>query len=722
MIKFNTKNAKYLATQWADEASKKQGLEADATADGAEASADEKAENPLESLIALVPTEEGSSELKEETVMEVQTEELKLAEWCVPQPVREIYTCPYPEAEPAAKGVYTVFAWYIDWWQYTDGTPAPGLSQVMYVKPNGDTIDVLNLNGNVKYHLETWIKENEGEEYLQFDEKGNLFMLACDELNDEHLIFRYNPLSDLVDTYKLNLGTKEKVEIRNFTVTKNGNWIFMNVMVDGLKNNVYAMQVNTGADPIAMYTYEPEEKPKEPTWAVSTIAYNQNNQLVYWYVDEYNDPLRPNSGLYVAEPVGSGYDKNAVTRHAAIGWWDFVNVLETKATGNLDGTIPKPTNPDYEAVIKYLKHAGGYNIDDYQFDLTYFKDKTAVTVRYEYEGEVKEEVKDLSKLYAEDDDGKPLADEAALKYLVNTTYKDVYGYPDWCYENCDPTGELNPDVLNDPNNAWINQWIIGILSNDFFMNYWCAPYEEPLKDENGKYKKDAQGNIMTKSVKSGAGGYKKAGYSLPFSGDGMYIQPVFPFDIFIHHKTTGKSFDDKTIDETYLKSRLSRNYNGIIIANDEGTWLLNDVWNNDTEDNDYAMIFKLTDKRGNFDCTQPDGLDKLTFKPRWSKTYNRDETDPWYKKPFAANSKGIAAIAKGGKTVYYHTGDKTVDLLANNTYDVSLIYSFSLSEDTLICNGVKASSGGYIVLSIDLETGTITKLPLEKRVESMLSF
>ncbi len=705
LIKFNTKDAKYLATQWTKAT---QGRAAN--------------DDALDSLIALVPeTDEagnpvtddnGDLVLEEVDAMEVPKEELKLADWCVPQPVREVYTCPYSEAEPEAKGVYTVFACYIDWWKYTDDTPAPGISMVMYLKPDGTVIDVLNIDGNVRYFLTTWIKENDGEDYLQFDENGNLFMLVHDDVKDEFVIIRYNPCSDMIDTYKLNLGTKSTVEIRNFTVTKDGKYVFLNVMVNGLKNNVYVMPVNSGAAPSALYEYEPETEPTEPTWAVSTISFNPLTNNVYWYVDEYNDPLRKTSGLYVARKTSSGYTKEGVKRHSAIGWWDFVSVLETKASGNLDGSIPKPDNPDYKAVIDYLMDAGGYDRSVYQFDLSYFKDKKddkALTVSYwnEEEGKLIKETKDFSIIYesAKDDEGKPLTDEALLKFLVNTSYKDVYGYPDWCYVNGDPTNALNTDVISDSKNAWLNQWIIGTITGDFFVNYWCEPYKEPDKD-----------------VKSGAGGYKEEGYSLPFSGDGLYIQPVFPFDVFIHNKTTGKSFGKDTVDETYIKSKLSRNYNGIILSNDEGTWLLNDVWSSKTEDNDYALMFKLTDENGNFVCTQPDGLDELKFKPRWSKDYAREETDPWYKKPFAANSKGVAALAQGGKTIYYHSGNETVDLLKNyNGPKLSLIYSFNLYEDTLVCNGVKEFNGGYVMLSIDLKDYKITKLPLEKKVESMLS-
>lgn len=706
LIKFNTKDAKYLATQWAK---KTNGRSAESEA--------------LDSLIALVPEtdeagnpvtdENGDIKLEEVDVMEVPTEELKLEPWCVPQPVREVYTCTFPTAEPEARGVYTVFDCYIDWWKYTDGSDAPGLSMIMYISPEGEVYDVLNIGGKVKYFLTTWIKENDGEDYLQFDGKGNLFMLAHDDYEDNFKIFRFNPGSKMVDTYQLQLGTKDTVEIRNFAVTRDGEWVFLNVMVNGVKNNVYAFQVNSRKT-LKMYEYNPEKEPEEPTWAVSSIGIDPKNNLVYWYVDEYNDPLRLTSGLYVAEKLTAGYSENAVTRHAAIGWWDFINVLETKVTGN--ATTPKPDNPDYKGVIEYLMKAGGYDPNKYQFDLSYFKDKTHLAIKnwdgVDDENDVN--IHDYSTLYAEDDDGNVLTNEDALKYLTTTLYSDVY----------DTTGFTDEENPDDP---WFNRPLSRTKLTDFFCYYWCEPYDEPVKNDDGTYKKDAEGNIEKIHIKAGAGGYNKAGYVLPFSGNGFYVQPVFPFEIFIHNKTNGESFGEDTMNTTYLHSALARNYNGIIISNDEGTWVMNDIWDDTIKnrdgsfgDNDHALIFKLTDKRGNFVCTQPDDIDKLTFKPRWSKKYEREANGVWYKKPFAANTTGFAALAKGGKTIYYHAGNTIVDLLENSSYYFNFIYSFSLSEDTLICNGV-TELGDTIMLSIDLVSRKVTKLPITKQVESMLA-
>ena len=169
--------------------------------------------------------------------------------------------------------------------------------------------------------------------------------------------------------------------------------------------------------------------------------------------------------------------------------------------------------------------------------------------------------------------------------------------------------------------------------------------------------------------------------------------------------------------------------NGIILANNEGTWVLSDIWSETKVNadgtkgnNSHATAFQLTDNRGNFKCTQPGDLATLEFWPRWDyDTANRDETDPWYQNPFVANSDGIAALAVDKKTVYYHSNNVPKDLLASDPNKASFfgIYAFKLQDKELIYNAVK-TNGGYITVSIDLATGTAKKLPLEKKVESML--
>jgi len=681
-FKLNVTEAKYLATQWADETNEKAARAAyarKASREGEDTTEEET--SPLDSLVALVEDENG--ELEEEKVLEVPAEELKLADWCVPQPVREIYQCPYETAEDEAKGIYTVFACYINWWKYTDDTPAPGISMLMYQKPDGTTVDVLNKDGKVNYFLTTWQKENEGEDYIQFDENGNLFALAHDDDPDgKYIIFRYNPQTNKLDEYSLT-NIEGDVYIRNFKITKDGKWIFLNVMVDNKKNNVYAFQVNANKPPLSMYEYKTADASAEPSWAVSSIAINPVTSLAYWYVDDYNDMGRPNSGLYVAEKDTNGYSEAKVKKYHAVQWWQILDFIKTSIFGispsdmeayraNLtyQEVVAADENLDYKKLLDYLKGLCCYE-GEIEFNFSKFKDMTGVTCKG---GDGNEYTTDEFAILGECD----LKDEAALKYLFTTSLEDV----------------LNLD--DSAKNDWTDNNLFTTLVERFYYDYW----------NNGGLAESEGYSILSERTET-----------------------AFPLGYFMFQKGTDKSAYFLDDDAGFFKSAFGAHMNGIILANNEGTWVLSDIWSETKVNadgtkgnNSHATAFQLTDIRGNFKCTQPGDLATLEFWPRWDyDTANRDATDPWYQNPFVANADGIAALAVDKKTIYYHSNNVTKDLLESDQNKASFfgIYAFKLQDKELIYNAVK-TNGSYITVSIDLATGTAKKLPLEKKVESML--
>lgn len=683
-FKLNVTNAKYLATQWADETDESKARAAfarKASREGEDADTEEA--SPLDTLVAVVENADG--ELVEETVLEVPAEELKLADWCVPQPVREIYQCPYTTAEKAAKGIYTVFACYIDWWKYTDDTPAPGISMLMYQKPDGTTVDVLNKDGKVKFYLTTWQKENEGEDYIQFDKQGNLFALAHDDYTDEYVIFRFHPDTDDLTEYRLT-NIKGKQYIRNFKITPDGKWIFLNVMVDEKKNNVYAVQVttDTAPAPISMYEYKTTEVSAETSWAVSSIGINPKG-YVYWYVDDYNDWGRPNAGLYVAEAdVNGNYSSNNVTHYHAAEWWqilDFVKThiykVDTKDTKayredqSYRNVIPASANTDYSELLDYLKGLCAYK-GDIELNFSAFADMENVECSYDDENGNEQTYSRNFKKLAD----KNLKDEAALKYLFETSLAEY-------------------DEIENPN-EWDNYNLFSNLIDCFYNNVWCRGL-------------------------AASEGFAKISESSGYA---------FPLQYIMFQKGTKKSaYIPEEDDVVFFKSAFGSKMNGIILTNNEGTWVLSDIWDENKinadgtpGNNTHSTAFRLTDLRGNFKCDQPGKLATLKFSPRWDYDFQqRDETDPWYQNPVVANTTGIAALSSDKTTIYYQTNDETINLLANDS-NIALcygIYSFRLQEDKLIYNAVK-KTGGYITVSVDLATGATTKLPLEKQVESML--
>ena len=657
MISFNTTNAAYLATQWANEDSG----DRSAAREGEDATT-ENSVKTQNSLVAVV--DDGNGGLTEDD--SVMDKEPRLADWCQPRPVREVYKCPYPTIEYEAKGFYTVFSDRIDtnndsWWQYEDGTPAPNVGQILYVKPDGTVIDILNFENDVNRQLTTWIKENDGEDYIQFDDDGNIFILTKDYSVGKTVVYRYNPMNDKVDGY--SLAVNGDVDIRNFRVTRDGKWIFLNVMLRHRENNVYALQVNSTAKPIPMYEYSGELPAvgQDPQWAVSSIEINPTTNEVYWVVCTYRDDTRAGTGVYVASRSTNGeYRSDRVKRYSTIQFWAFENAVDKYVTG---ATV---TDPDYEGLLNYLKDmckSTTNNLDNVEFTLEYFKD--CVKTVKKWDGEILDV--DFSPLYAEDDAGKPLKDVAALKYIINNSLGGYYA-----------------GARNEVKSLYKS------LFHDFYYDYWRIPEVE----DDG-------------SLSSGNSGCLKDGFN----------SSAFPWGYFLVDKKTKKP----AVNMDFCKGHFAQADSGYILSNDEGVWLMNDVWSDSENKSIYAQIFNLTDEKGHFSSEQPgDILSQKNFCTQ-DACRRQSDKDPWFKKPITVNTTAIAALSVDKKTIYIHKEGETKDLLQNdaNKADIAEIYSFNLEEEQLIYNAKKAD-GKFIMVSIDLATGNSTKLPLTSRVESMM--
>jgi len=668
LIKFNISNAGYLATQRENEAS------------GREASARAAATTTKTTKTLIAVTKD--NQIQEEPVIMLstgievsETETKTLKNDCELPPVLEVYKCPYPNVEEEAKGVYTVFKDKIDWWQYEDGSPAPHIGQIMYAKPDGTTKDILNFDNDVNRYICTYIKENNGEDYIQFDENGNIFILVHENSNNKHLIYRYNPVNDAITSYTVDI--EGELLINNFKITRNGKWIFLNVMINRESNNVYALQVNSNAKPITMYEFDSKTvENNDEVWGVSSIGINPKTNDVYWYVNEYTSYTRAKSGLYVASMSTSGsYSKEDVQFYYGLDEWNWNRAVEYFVT--------KDDKKDYSGLLNYLKSfcRADRKTEDIEFSLLKFKDMTNVSIRNPYNNE---KTGDFSKLYKEDENGKVLKDEAALKYLFETKYVDVCPESlEWSWETAeaDRNRSLWESLFKDFIHYYYNYSLLGDKFFDFNPNvYW-------------------------------------------------YAYCHFPFDFVMFKKGSDEAIE---IDSNYLKYMEGLDFaatcdKGIILANDEGVWVYKDYWDENEKNNTFAQIFNLTDNNGNFTLTEPGKLSELNMKENGFKaaqdfSVTRDPTDPWYKKPFATNTKGFAAISKDQKTIYYHSNGITKDLLENdnNKSSIGTIYSFSLDDKKLVYNAAK-KNGGCLMVSIDLASGTATKLPIDYELESMLS-
>ena len=615
-------------------------------------------------------------------VIEVSKE---LESWCVPKPVVEVYTCPYTSVEAECKGIYTVFEGPIQpgEWKYTDGSDAPGVSQLMYTKPDGTVVDVLNIAGDVNHYIQTYVKADDGNDYIKFDNKGNAFILADDGYNS--VVYRYNPLNNSVTKYDTGLKSdKSSVNIRNFEITRDGSWIFLQVLRNEGENSgysgVYAMEINSSK---VIKIFENELNTDYNTnpsggW-VRTLTYNSTNNTLYFY--NYTSKFYDKAGLYVLEARSDGSfnpdDLKLYYKMYPVSFWNLARdkIMEEKVVGkNENGDDEKSwvakegvTDDDYKAFIAFLKTKTDYkgNPDDIVFDLSFFDSdifKNAKLINAET-GAEETYLHPATRraLAAKDEDGNYLKEVDALKYLLETPI-----YWNWNEEN--PSEYVEDDL---------GRSLMTVL------NWMFWGWEENVRDKNSD----------------------RYGYFL---------------EAFLHHKD-GKTdifnYSCKHSDFTTIDDALA-------LCNDDGTWVFTNVYESEDDINWYrkrSNLFQLTDRRGNFMVSQPDGIKDKKFYYFGSDTKRKD-TDPWYKMPFEITSTGLAAISEDGKTIYYYSKGTVKDLLESdqNKSSILSIYSFTLSETKLIYNAVNTRHG-YMMVSIDLQTGKATDLPLAIAVENMLS-
>ena len=638
LIKFKYNNASVLATTWVNSNSSRSARAAD--------------DDPLESLVAI--SEDGTTE----NVMEVPTEELELADWCQPLPVREVYKCPYDNVDAGAKGVYTVFDGHIDWWKYKDESDAPHVGQILYVKPDGTTFDILNFDNDVARTAKTWIKEWSGHDYIKFDDDGRIYILVSEDDGSGECVYCYDPTNDSREKYALNISG---LVIQHYAISSDGKWIFIAGTTEDDEWNLYAIKAKSNAEPICIYEYSAE---KQDGWSnnIDSISVNPINNKVYWYVCE-SDSTRPHSGLYIASrDITGNYSKEAVRRYACPTWffneakkkyikfWDWDN-WEYK-----DGVSAEEN--DYAGFLEYMK-AYCQGLGEVEFSLKWFKDKTEYTIHHE---DGTSDVGDLSILYKEDKNGNALTDVEALKYLFETTQKDAFSISD------EETTKENLYPL------------------------WCTSLSWGIEED---YNHNPDFNPE----------YGEKGWG-------------FPLEVFFYKKGTDElAFDDalRNVNRGNLIGE-----GGSVLANNNGMWCFAGQWSEEENRLAHSIIYNLTDSDGNLTCYQPGNLSEFKFYS--DDGVEREESDPWRKLPFATNYKGFASISENQKTIYYYDGNEVVDLLEKDDRKNSIgaIYSFSLDNSKLIYNAVKAN-GGYMMGSVDLATKEVTKIPVTIKVENMLS-
>lgn len=575
--------------------------------------------------------------------------------------VIDVYSC--DNGDSATRGTYIVFNNKIDYLKYADGSAAEKIGQVLFVNKDGKVFDVLNENGNADRRLATWTKSI-GDEYIRFASNGSIFMIGEELSVSKRAMYCWNPKTGL----KKFILDDNVNRIRNFEITDDGAWILVNASLNNSKkSNVYAIKVNSTNDPILLY-----ESRSDQGECIRTIAVD-NADRVFFYVNDYQNRANEEAGLYIVDRINDNYSKGSVIRYKVLNWNSVNNFVRSiiKEQGQQAGAITlddiknKMTDDAYTSVLNFIKSFTHYH-DEMDFTLEYYKDKTAVDcVWIDDDGnELYPATKDFSMLYKEDKNGQALKNEEALKYLLETPTLD---------SNYDPEDMFSGPTL-------------------FFREF---------RDEC------VQSNNRAHTYKTNCG--------------------PFPIDVCLVKKGTNEPVLEE-YELVYLKSDYADAQEGLFITNAAGVWSYNDIFkktNQKNEAGDYiyershALLRNILNEYGTFTA------DPYVGNLENTELYVMEDGSPYKLIPFAVNSNAIVALSKDRKTMYYQKGrdSTTIDLLANyaSKSEIGSIHSFNLDETTLLINASLASGSGYTTVSIDLDTKAVTKLSLDKQLDSLVN-
>lgn len=137
-------------------------------------------------------------------------------------PILEVKKNPYSNIPEAAKGVYTLFEGVNYAIKYTDGTPAPSVSQLIYTKPDGTVVNVSEWDA-----IYVTGSQVETKDYIEFANTGKAYFIkwyAAD--NAVNSIWCFDPSSDEpAELFKL--GIESNYVITDFRINDDGSWMFV---------------------------------------------------------------------------------------------------------------------------------------------------------------------------------------------------------------------------------------------------------------------------------------------------------------------------------------------------------------------------------------------------------------------------------------------------------------------------------------------------------------
>lgn len=318
------------------------------------------------------------------------------------------FQCPYPDVNNKAKGTYVIKSSNSIYYILDSKTHS-------IEKQRNNLIE--NEYATIPFFRKEFLPNISYEDFIQFDIHGNAYVLyqthnSTNGVN-KPFVLKYNPLKDETTVFHIE-GINPFVV--NFTLSDDGDYVFVYYLDKTIDWRGYATVT-------AISTTHPENQEVlfSGDWteigyrSIKNLCFDSNTKNLYF---NYNDRAYGidtcyvnNQGFYIVKPQKGKYLKKNLEKITTVKSFEVSDLISMNTK---DGVT------NYTPALNLIKQArdSKFSADQVEFTLKNLKDMTF-----------------FGGLYKEDENGKPLTDEAAIEHLyAPENFGNFFTY--MCYYCC----------------------------------------------------------------------------------------------------------------------------------------------------------------------------------------------------------------------------------------------------------------------------------------------
>lgn len=310
--------------------------------------------------------------------------------------------CPYDNVPDEAKGVYLASEGNLK--GYTiDGKYIDLHSK--FVQISGESNLYIFAGDSSKYNYNLFKTD-----FVKFDKSGNAYVIYCSDYNQKNngFIFKYNPVLNECSQFPIKGNHCLPVD---FAVSDDGQWLFVYYLDETVKDTgTVTVSTIPVKNPDAAEIIFSGVRADINHRVIENLCFDSNTQRLYFYYsgEDHEKNITTKPGLFFLTSESGEYKKTNINKYSIIRAWAIENLININTKNGIT---------DYEPALQEIKAACDYHLkpEEIEFSLKIFKNS------------------EFSELYQEDENGNPLTEVEALKYIYE---KQRNIFNDYIYNYC----------------------------------------------------------------------------------------------------------------------------------------------------------------------------------------------------------------------------------------------------------------------------------------------